>query len=274
MIGLRSCRKGIVKKAKPNDGPPAHPPVSGGSALAPGWVPYYAHPLRTPDRPFDWDPPRLAALARLNRAQGADVLRATLGRDGRHAVQATRYVGVVRLGRETVQILPKIYKHEQCGAEEAARNLLHLLAVAADLPVREHALAPQSAGTPRHLARREGRAVFHLKHDLALRAGDGTFPLLLDTKYKALTPAERGAVGTSPADMYQMHAYARRYACPRVLLLYPQTAGMTTPFRLHFDLEGGGMVQAATLDLRVDLGGAKGVRHLAEELKMILEEIV
>jgi len=417
--------------------------------------------------PFDWDPRRRAALDRLNRAQGDEVLRATLGRDGCHAVQATRYVGVVRLGRETVQILPKIYRHEECSAEEAARNLLHLLAVAADLPVREHALAPllrrnadwfeiltrlfaahlsdawqrgivrgyvpvedddspllrgkwrltdqlrrpahrhrfcvtydeftpdnplnrvlrfvverlwtltrdgdnrralstlrawmgevtllpnvtaakasavsltrlhpayaplltlarlfleggslqlsggdresfafvfdmnrlfesfvfgflrlhhadilppsladcallpQSAGTPLHLARREGRAVFHLRPDLALRAPDGTFPLLLDTKYKALTPAERGAAGISPADMYQMHAYARRYACPRVLLLYPQTVGMTTPLRLHFDLEGGGTVQAATLDLRVELGRAEGIGRLVEELKDVLEE--
>ena len=57
-------------------------------------------------------------------------------------MQATQYVGVVRLGRETIQVLPKIYRHEECGPDEAARNLLHLLAVAADLPVREHALAP------------------------------------------------------------------------------------------------------------------------------------
>jgi len=415
--------------------------------------------------PFDWDPPRLAALARLNRAQGDEVLRAALDRDGRPIVQAARYVGVVRLGRETVQILPKIYQHEECGADEAARNLLHLLAVAADLPVREYALAPllrrnadwfeilirlfashlsdawqrgivrgyvpvedddspllrgkwrltdqlrrpahrhrfcvtydeftpdnplnrvlrfvverlwtltrdgdnrralstlrawmdevtlltnvsaaeasaasltrlhpsyaplltlarlfleggslqisggdhesfafvfdmnrlfesfvfgflrlhradilppslaecallpQSAGTPQHLARREGRPVFHLRPDLALRAPDGTFPLLIDTKYKALTPAQRGAAGISPADMYQMYAYARRYACPRVLLLYPQTAVMAEPLRLRFDLEGGGTVQAATVDLRVELGAAEGVRQLVEELKDVL----
>ena len=132
-------------------------------------------------------------------------------------------------------------------------------------------LLPQSAGTALHLARREGRAVFHLKPDLALRAPNGTFPLLLDTKYKALAPAERGASGITPADMYQMHAYARRYACPRVLLLYPQTAGMAKPLSLRFELEGGGTVQAATLDLRVDLGKAEGVRQLVEELKIVLE---
>ncbi len=419
--------------------------------------------------PFPWDPRRLASLERLNRERGDDVLRAVLDRTGSPAVQATQYVGVVRLGRETIQILPKIYRHEECSADEAARNLLHLLAVAADLPIREHALAPllrrhanwfevltrlftahltdvwqrgivrgyipiedddspllrgkwrltaqlrrpahrhrfcvtydeftpdnplnrilrfvverlwtltrdsdnrralstlrawmdgvtllpnvtaaeasavsltrlhpayaplltlarlfldggslqlsggdrdafafvfdmnrlfesfvfnflrchraailppsladctllpQSAGTALHLARREGRAAFHLKPDLALRAADGTFPLLLDTKYKALAPAERGASGITPADMYQMHAYARRYACPRVLLLYPQTAGMAEPLRLRFDLEGGGTVQAATLGLRVELGKPEGIRQLIEELKDVFQGVI
>lgn len=416
--------------------------------------------------PFAWDQRRFDALARLNRAQGDDVLRGVF-QDGQPAVQASQFVGVVRLGRETIQVLPKIYRHEECGVEEAARNLLHLLAVAADLPIREHALAPllrrhadwfeiltrlfashltdawqrgivrgyvpieddaspflrgkwrltaqlrrperrhqfcvtydeftpdnplnrvlrfvverlwtltrdgdnrrtlstlrawmeevtllptvtpaeaaavsltrlhpayaplltlarlfldggslqlsggshesfafvfdmnrlfesfvfgflrrhraailppalsdcallpQSAGTHRHLARREGRAVFRLEPDLALRAPDGTFPLLMDTKYKALVPAKNGAAGITPADMYQMHAYARRYACPRVLLLYPQTAGMTEALRLRFDLEGGGTVQASTLDLGVELGKPEGVRQLIEELKTIMEE--
>ena len=417
--------------------------------------------------PFTWNKPQLAALAQLNQSQGDAILRPVLDKNGCSAVQATQYVGIVRLGRETIQILPKIYRHEDCGAEEATRNLLHLLAVAADVPVREHALTPllrrqadwfeiltrlfathltdtwqrgtvrgyvacaddvspflrgqwrlaaqqrrperkhsfcvtydeftpdnplnrvlrfvverlwtltrdldnrralstlrvwmdevtllstvtaveasavsltrlhpsyaplltlarlfldggslqlsggdrdsfafvfdmnrlfeffvfgflrrhrvailpssladcallpQSVGTHTHLALHEGRAVFRLEPDLALRTPNGTFPLLLDTKYKALTPAERGTSGLAPADMYQMHAYARRYACPRVLLLYPQTAGMTTPLRLRFDLEGGGVVQAATLDLRVELGKREGVGQLIDEMKEVLGE--
>ena len=139
------------------------------------------------------------------------------------------------------------------------------------LSLADCTLHNQTSGTGMHLAHREGRAIFHLKPDLALRAPDGTFPLLLDTKYKALAPAERGASGINPADMYQMHAYARRYACPNVLLLYPQTAGMTAPLRLRFELEGGGIVQAATLDLRVELGKAEGIGRLIEELKDVLE---
>ncbi len=418
--------------------------------------------------PFSWDSRHMAALGRINRVQGDELLRPVFTRDGAPAIQVCHYVGVIRLGRETIQILPKIYRHEECRSEEAARNLLHLLTVAADLPVREHALAPllrrnadwfeiltrlfashlsdawqrgsvrgyvpreednspilrgqwrltaqarrparqhrfcvtydeftpdnplnrvlrfvverlwmltrdgdtrrtlstlrawmdevtllpsltaaeasavpltrlhpsyaplltlarlfldggslqlsggdrdsfafvfdmnrlfesfvfgflrrhralilpptladatllpQSTGAHRHLARREGRAVFRLEPDLALRASDGSFPLLLDTKYKALLPRQQGGAGISPADMYQMYAYARRYACPQILILYPQTAGMTAPLRLRFDLEDGGTVQAATLDLRVELGKPEGVRHLVEEIKTIFEEI-
>ena len=417
--------------------------------------------------PFAWDSRRLAALARLNRTRGDEILRPVLDKTGGSAVQATQHVGVVRLGRETIQVLPKIYRHDDQAASEATRNLLHLLAVAADVPIREHALTPllrrdadwfeiltrlfashmtdawqrsivrgyvpredddspflrgkwrladqmrrperrhtfcitydeftpdnppnrvlrfvverlwaltrdsenrrtlatlrcwmdeitllpvvtaaeaspeglarlhpeyaplltlarlfldggslqlsggdretfafvfdmnrlfesfvfgflrrhraavlppaladcallpQSHGTARHLARCAGRAAFRLEPDLALQAPDGAFPLLLDTKYKSLSPAESRTAGISPADMYQMHAYARRYACPRVLLLYPQTAGMAAPLRLRFDLEDGGTVEAATLDLRVELGKPEGVRQLVEEMSLLFEE--
>ncbi len=418
--------------------------------------------------PFDWTPRRLAALARLNHARGNDILRTVWDKDG-PAVQATQFVGVVRLGQDTIQVLPKIYKHHENAASEATRNLLHLLAVAADVPVREHALAPllrrsadwfeiltrlfashlsdawrtniirgyisceddaspflrgkwrlaaqmrrpeqrhqfaitydeftpdnplnrvlrfvverlwslthdpenrrllaslrsemdavtllptvtaadaapglltrlhpeyaplltlarlfldggslqlsggdqetfafvfdmnrlfesfifaflrrhrasilppayadctllpQSHGIAKHLATHGGKPVFRLEPDLAVRADDGTFPLLLDTKYKSLFPAESRVAGITPADLYQMHAYARRYACPRVLLLYPQTAGMTTPLRLRFDLEGGGTVEAATVDLRVELGHLDGVKQLIDGFRTLFKESV
>ena len=417
-------------------------------------------------KPFAWDDHSRAALARLNRAKGDDILLPAFTRDGRPAVQATQYVGVVRLGRETVQILPKIYRHTDAAKTEATRNLLYLLAVAHDLPIREHALAPllrrrsdwfeiltrlfaarltdawqrgvirgyvsceenasptlrgrwrladqlrrpecrhlfavtfdeftpdnspnrvlrfvverlwtltrdgdnrralstlrawmdevtlppsvsladaqpsglarlhpsyvpllalarlfldggslqlsggghetfafvfdmnrlfesfvfrflqrhraavlpsalaecallpQTSGAATHLAWRDGQAVFRLAPDLAFRAPDGTFPLLLDTKYKALAPADR-ASGVAQSDLYQMYAYARCYTCPRVLLLYPQTAGMAEPLRVRFDLKGGGVVEAATIDLGVDLGKAEGVGQLINELKAIVKE--
>jgi 5-methylcytosine-specific restriction enzyme subunit McrC len=428
---------------------------------------------------FDLTMREHAALERLNRAAGTEVLRATL-RAGRHELRAAQHVGVVRLGRRAVQVLPKIYSarrdagrmppHEARTrevsderAKEATRNLLHMLAHAGRLPVREHALAPllrhgddwfeiltrlfashlleewqrgahrhyqtiedelpvlkgrwrvaeslrrparrhlfpvafdeftadtplnrvfrfvverlwhltrdggnrqllgelrqwmeevrlparvevreaasslltrlnarfepllnlarlfleggslqlaakdfttfafvfdmnqlfeefvvglirrqrdrvlpeslracdllpQSYGAPHYLARdsREQR-VFQLHPDLAFRRGTH-FPLLLDTKYKRLDPSDR-RLGVSQSDLYQMHAYAHRYQCPRVVLLYPRTADMSKPLRERFTLEDGGTIEVATLDLSVDLSARDGENKMLDELGNIL----
>jgi 5-methylcytosine-specific restriction enzyme subunit McrC len=419
---------------------------------------------------FDWTERDCAALERLRRATGVEILRPTV-RAGRRELQAAEQVGVVRLGARTIQILPKIHRAasgatERERAAEATRNLLHMLAHAGQLPVREHQLAPllrrgadwfeiltrlfaahlleawqrgahrhyrtaeeelpvlkgkwliaeqlrrparrhtfavahdeftadnqlnrvlrfvverlwqltrdggnrqllgelrqwmeevtlsmritaadaapslltrlnrhyepllalarlfleggslqlaaqdfntfafvfdmnrlfesflvnfirrradilppalaacealpQTRGATLYLARDErGRAAFQLKPDLALRRGD-SFPLLLDAKYKRLKPQD-ARLGVSTADFYQMHAYARRYECPRVLLLYPQTADMTTPLRAHFTVEGGAhIIEAATVNLQHPLDEREGRAALARELRQLLQEI-
>jgi len=96
-------------------------------------------------RPFDWQDRDLAAIDRLNRYTGTDILRATV-RGRQKEVKAAQHVGVVRLGHRTLQILPKIYRSPEAAdekerAREATRNLLYMLEVAGQLPVREHALA-------------------------------------------------------------------------------------------------------------------------------------
>lgn len=134
-------------------------------------------------------------------------------------------------------------------------------------------LLPQSAGADRHLALRNGRDVFQLKPDLAMRQG-AQFPLLLDTKYKQLRKEDR-KLGVSSADFYQMHAYARRYACARVLLLYPQTAEMSEPPCASFVLKGDdGEIGASTIEVRtvnlmIDLSHQRGAKALAKELATI-----
>ena len=72
------------------------------------------------------------------------------------------------------------------------------------------------------MARTEGKPVFWLKPDLAVRRGQ-IFPLLMDAKYKRLASDVSG-VDVGQGDFYQMFAYAHRYDCPRVLMIYPQTA--------------------------------------------------
>jgi len=93
---------------------------------------------------FSWTDRHLAALERLNRVARGDVLRPTVS-GSKHALQAAQYVGVVRLGNYTIQILPKMYRNttdETQRPREATRNLLYLLEHAAQLSIRENALAP------------------------------------------------------------------------------------------------------------------------------------
>ncbi|HEX8457625.1 MAG TPA: hypothetical protein VF656_10030 [Pyrinomonadaceae bacterium] len=418
---------------------------------------------------FDWTERDCAALERLRHATGVEILRPTV-RAGRRELQAAEQVGVVRLGKRTVQILPKIYRAD-AGARDgeraatATRNLLHMLAQAGQLPVREHELAPllrrgadwfeiltrlfaahllavwqrgahrryqtvedelavlkgkwrvaeqlrrparrhvfavaydeftadnglnrvlrfvverlwgltrdggnrqllgelrqwmeevalpahvtvadaqpslltrlnrhyepllalarlflaggslqlaaqdfntfafvfdmnqlfesfvvnflsrhrtsllppaldacellpQTRGATRYLARSErDRNVFQLKPDLAFRRGD-SFPLLLDAKYKRLKPQD-ARLGVSPADVYQMHAYARRYDCPRVILLYPQTAESPAPLRARFKLHDETVITAATLNLGVRLDKPEGRAAFTAELRQLLQE--
>lgn len=76
----------------------------------------------------------------------------------------------------------------------------------------------QGRGAPLWLAHTQmtgGRNIFRLKPDLLLRRADRSAALIVDTKYKTHALINE-------ADAYQMHAYATRYHCPDVLLLYPE----------------------------------------------------
>ena len=139
-------------------------------------------------------------------------------------------------------------------------------------------LLAQTRGATRYLARNiRGREVFQLKPDLAFRQADtaqqkDAFPLLLDAKYKRLDAAD-ARLGISQTDFYQMHAYAQRYACPRMLLIYPQTAEMDMPLRAQFKLiENDKRIEVATIDLRVDLSTSEGKRNLIGQFKRLLQE--
>jgi 5-methylcytosine-specific restriction enzyme subunit McrC len=132
-------------------------------------------------------------------------------------------------------------------------------------------LLPQARGTSLCLARVSGKPVFRLKPDLALRKGN-TFPLIMDAKYKKLEPDVSGA-GPAQSDFNQMFAYAHRYDCPRVLMLYPQTAAMPNDFEQQFTLEGtnGKLVLVATVDIRVDLGSRQGRGEVIERLRQVVQ---
>jgi 5-methylcytosine-specific restriction enzyme subunit McrC len=132
-------------------------------------------------------------------------------------------------------------------------------------------LLPQARGASLWLALSGGKRVFHLKPDLVLRSGS-TFPLVVDAKYKGLEPDVSGA-GVAQGDFNQMFAYAHIYGCPRVLMLYPQTADVPSACTQEFALEGtnGKTVVVATLDIRPDLGSSQGRGEVIERLRQVVQ---
>lgn len=83
--------------------------------------------------PFAWENHHLSALEQLNQARKAEILQATTER-GQRVLKANHYVGVVRLGRDTIQILPKIDNGDS-STQSATRNLLYLLEQVGNFPI-------------------------------------------------------------------------------------------------------------------------------------------
>ena len=94
--------------------------------------------------PFNWTDRDLRLLAAVNRQAGANILTPKIDATGKQQLQAAQYVGVVRLGEQTIQILPKIHSSpgQAASEREATANLLHLLAYASDVPISEQGVAP------------------------------------------------------------------------------------------------------------------------------------
>ena len=100
---------------------------------------------------------------------------------------------------------------------------------AEDFGLKREYIRIQSVGSTRHLLREveSQRKKFNLQPDLLV--GDGeTTSLILDTKWKCLkSDDEDNKNGVPSADMYQMYAYANRYDCKDVILLYPDVGDVT-----------------------------------------------
>lgn len=73
-----------------------------------------------------------------------------------------------------------------------------------------------------------GKSTFQTRPDIIVRRGDAIV-LVVDTKWKRLGPGiDDPTQGVAQADIYQMMAYGRLYACPQVALLYPHHLGLGT----------------------------------------------
>ncbi len=150
------------------------------------------------------------------------------------------------LVRYRAAILPEAMRH--CQIHVQAHGMTHVLA---------------HAGTT---------ACFRLAPDIVLHCGSD-IPIMIDTKYKLLNQYDR-KLGVSTADFYQMYAYARRFACPRVVLLYPQTAALSTALwrRFQLDTVSGYDIVAQTIDIRLDLRQPAARLQLQQELAKIFSQ--
>jgi 5-methylcytosine-specific restriction enzyme subunit McrC len=114
--------------------------------------------------------------------------------------------------------------------------------------------------------------VFWLRPDILIEE-KGQAKLIIDTKYKKLKKEDR-KLGISISDMYQMAAYASRYCCSNIILLYPRTAGGNEAILEEYTIQGSGhKVRIATVDLRVDLTNPINKMKLINDLKGILGEV-
>lgn len=119
-------------------------------------------------------------------------------------------------------------------------------------------------GPALHLARNvQGSGAFELRPDIVAMENN-VVSWIVDTKWKRLDLAKRRD-GVASADMYQMHAYAKRYKAPHVLLLYPHHVEMESEVgrRASYEIEQVGdnplrhFISVGTVDLS-DLGKVPG----------------
>jgi 5-methylcytosine-specific restriction enzyme subunit McrC len=132
---------------------------------------------------------------------------------------------------------------------------------------------PQAVHHKRHLMECESKGVLCLKPDLLIEST--SCRLVMDTKWKLLSPGKRGRGGVSESDLYQLYAYTRRYGCSRSILLYPAVPGLESrDFRL-LDADGarsGEEIAIRMIDLHRDLHLESERLALAKELEKVVCE--
>jgi len=132
----------------------------------------------------------------------------------------------------------------------------------------DYQIEPQAKGNGLYLAAdQHKKRVFQLRPDILFRQG-GEVRLLLDTKYKVQRTVKKKHKVSSP-DFYQMYAYARRYQCQRVVLLYPQ---LDTSVSERFSVldNCGIVIEAHSVNLNIDIGSDNGRKVLAGKLREII----
>jgi 5-methylcytosine-specific restriction enzyme subunit McrC len=109
------------------------------------------------------------------------------------------------------------------------------------------------------------KRIFKLRPDIVLRRAGLT--VVMDTKWKRLISDRSKNYGMTSADMYQMYAYAQKYAkgsmVPEVWMLYPMTEEMQQP--LFFDSGDG-------VKVHVFFVNVSEIKESLMTLKQMMEE--
>ena len=143
------------------------------------------------------------------------------------------------------------------------RYISHLLRRVCLPPFSVHLQVSQ-----RSLVLQGNRPKFRLQPDIAIRRGS-RFVCLVDTKWKMLEPHHAHS-GVRQSDMYQAYAYAKEYACPRVVLLYPKSGDLdpeVTSYRLRPGTHESPQVNISTIDITTP------VSEVARQLVRLLSSL-
>lgn len=132
---------------------------------------------------------------------------------------------------------------------------------------------PHGGRHKRHLMECDGAGVLRLEPDVLVE-GPGARRLVMDTKWKLLSPGSRGRGGVAEADLYQLHAYTRRYGCKRSVLVYPHTSGLEPRDFDVLDAEGRPRERVAVRHVRLHRNLHQDAERvaLADELEEIVRE--
>jgi 5-methylcytosine-specific restriction enzyme subunit McrC len=108
-------------------------------------------------------------------------------------------------------------------------------------------------------------AGFQLRPDITIQNGDKSVAIL-DAKWKHLDLGEPNS-GVSSGDVYQMNAYASRYRCERLALVYPASGGCAPGKITEFVLmtEDRPILEVVAVDVR-ELASGSGIPRGLETL--------
>ena len=127
---------------------------------------------------------------------------------------------------------------------------------------------PQGQKPRIYLATKDEMNVFRLKPDMSLIDYGAKHPkYILDTKWKRINQGKDKNShnhGISQSDMYQMFAYAKKYDCNSVGLIYPKTIDFNSTFRFIFDSDNKFELICFPFDV---VNPEKSVKKILEQLQ-------